>query len=247
MTLEPTKQCIDPTLSPYHCNSMGDHTPRRKASIASSASSGATIKPTNRQNSGSNGFFARFRSSSQSRSADGNDSPDGEEDGWGTEAGPSDYYRRSPSPTPPPPGWRTASSEVYVDSEEEEQRAWEGPYDSWNPNWRDEQSDAPTSDADADESMTLDKDMEEYQKRLRDVLNGSREETPEPSGNIDGSEGTQDNGAGRLLEDTGIGEEEFGVSSPVSSPPSTPQKTARQVSYIRKSFAVPCHWVAPDE
>ena len=214
---------------------MGDHTPRRKASIASSASSGATIKPTNRQNSGSNGFFARFRSASQSRSADGDD-VDGEGNGWEPEAGPSDYYRRSPSPPPPPLGWRTASTEVYTDSEEEEQRAWEGPYDSWNPNWRDEQSDAPTPDGEADESMSL--DMEEYQKRLRDVLNGSRVDTPEPAGDVDDSEGTQDNGVERLIEKTGIGEEEFGISTPSSSPPSTPQKTARQVSYIRKSSSV---------
>jgi hypothetical protein len=215
---------------------MGDHTPRRKASIASSASSGATIKPTNRQNSGSNGFFARFRSSSQSRSTDGYDDIDGEGNGWEPEAGPSDYYRRSPSPPPPPPGWRTASTEVYVDSEEEEQRAWEAPYDSWNPNWRDEQSDAPTPDADADESMSL--DVEEYQKRLRDVLKGSRVDTPEQADDVDGSEGIQDNGVERVLEKTGIGEEEFGVSSPSSSPPSTPRKTARQVSYIRKSTSV---------
>jgi hypothetical protein len=215
---------------------MGDHTPRRKASIASSASSGATIKPTNPQNSGSNGFFARFRSSSQSRSTDGYDDIDGEGNGWEPEAGPSDYYRRSPSPPPPPPGWRSASTEVYVDSEEEEQRAWEGPYDSWNPNWREEESDAPTPDANADDSMSL--DVEEYQKRLRDVLNGSRMDTPEQAEDVDGSERIQDNGVERVLDKTGIGEEEFGVPSPSSSPPSTPQKAARQVSYIRKSSAV---------
>ena len=83
-------------------------------------------------------------------------------------------------------------------------------------------------------------DMEEYQKRLRDVLNGSRVDTPEPAGDVDDSEGTQDNGVERLIEKTGIGEEEFGISTPSSSPPSTPQKTARQVSYIRK-LSVSCH------
>lgn len=211
---------------------MGDHTPRRKASNASSASSGATIKPSNRQNSGNNGFFARFRSSSQSRTNEYDDG-DEEENGWGPEAGPSDYYRRSPSPPPPPPGWRTASTEVYEDSEEEEQRAWEGPYDSWNPNWQDEQSDAPTPEA--DESMSV--DMEEYQKRLRDVLNGTRVDTPEPVGDIDGTEGIEDDGVERLLEKTGIGEEEFGMATASSSPPSTPQKNPRQVSYIRRSSA----------
>jgi hypothetical protein len=197
---------------------MGDHTPRRKASIASSASSGATIKPTNRQNSGNNGFFARFRSSSQSRSSEWDDSDQ--------EAGPSDYYRRSPSPPPPPLGWRTASSEVGLDDGDEEQRAWDGPYDSWNPNWEDSQADPPTPDA--DESISV--DMMEYQKRLRDVMNGSRADTPGEDEEIDGVE---DNGLERLLEKTGIGEEEFGVSSPSTSPPSTPQKSLRQVSYIR--------------
>jgi len=207
---------------------MGDHTPRRKASIASSASSGATIKPTNRQNSAGNGFFARFRSSSQSRSDwDGNDAdPD---------AGPSDYYRRSPSPPPPPVGWRTASSEF---EDEDEHADWDGPHDSYNPNWNDS-PDGPTPDA--DESMSV--DVEEYQKRIRDVLNGSRVETPQLEDTND-AEDVEDNGVERLLEKTGIGEEEFGVASPISSPPSTPQKNPRQVSYIRKSSAtrslIPC-------
>jgi hypothetical protein len=79
--------------------------------------------------------------------------------------------------------------------------------------------------------------MEEYQKRLRDVLNSTRPDTPEQASMIDGSESVDDHGIERLLEKTGIGEEEFGLSTPSSSPPSTPQKGTRQVSYIRKYSA----------
>lgn len=201
---------------------MGDRTPRRKASIASSASSGATIKPSNSQISGSNGgFFARFRSSSQSRSGDGYGSGDGEDSD--PEAGPSDYYRRSPSPL----GWATPSNDVEGEGEAD----WSGPQDRQKPDWEDSQSEAPTPDA--DDSISV--DMMQYQKRLRDVLEGTRADTSEEMDGDIGSEGAEgDVGEiGGLLEKVGIGEEEFGGPSPSSTAPSTPQKNPRQVSYIR--------------
>jgi hypothetical protein len=204
---------------------MGDRTPRRKASIASSASSGATIKPSNRQNSGSGsngGFFARFRSSSQSRSDEDEDGDEG--NGTDSEAGPSDYYRRSPSPSVnwgPEKDESSGSAAEMKDSYED------------HSGWGDSVSDAPTPDA--DDSMSM--DMLQYQRRLRDVLNGAREDTPEQiEGDVDEyPEHIEEDEVGdRLLDNTGIGEEEFGMPSPRSSPPSTPLKDSRRVSYIRE-------------
>jgi hypothetical protein len=81
-------------------------------------------------------------------------------------------------------------------------------------------------------------DLREYKKRLRDVLSGRGEDSPEHmNGDAVGSEGAEGDVGGieGLLEKTGIGEEEFGGPSPKSTAPSTPQKNPRQVSYIRES------------
>lgn len=210
--------------------------PQRKHSSASSASSGRTIKPSSRQASGANGgFFGRFRNTSQPRSySDGEDDDDDDEDDDRTEpkAGPSDYYRRSPSPPSPPHGWRTASSDVNGEVGE-----MDGPRDEWKSAdvWAD--SDLPTPDngdgAEGDVSVGL--DSVEYEKRIREVLNGIHRPEPET---VDEDLGNEEGiGVESMLEKTGIGEEEFGVQSPRSSAPSTPSLAPRQLSYIRESIS----------
>lgn len=215
---------------------MEEHIPRRKASSASSASSGRTIKPSSRQGSATNGgFFARFRSSSQSRSENG-EGDDGQalDRRDESEAGPSDYYRRSPSPQSPPPGWRTASSEVGDDDD----MRMDGPRDEWNDRdvWADSEPDTPLENGDDEEmegDASMSADAVEYQKRIRAVLKGSRSSRAEEGEEegigvepISEKDGTDE-------VEIGMGEEEFGMQSPRSSAPSTPSKMPRQVSYIR--------------
>ena len=215
---------------------MEENIPRRKYSSASSASSGRTVKPSSRQVSATNGgFFARFRSSSQSSpdgDGDGNDDNGGEEIGAESEAGPSDYYRRSPSPQSPPQGWRTASSEVG----DPDDMNMDGPRDEWTSTdvWADSDPSTPLDGEEPDESMTV--DAVEYENRIRAVLNGSR--TPREDSEDGNEEGI---GVQPMLDkadtgvlETGIGEEEFGMQSPRSSAPSTPSPMPRQVSYIRE-------------
>ena len=219
---------------------MEDRIPTRKSSSASSASSGRTIKPSSRQASTNGGFFARFRSASpQRRSEDGHDNgddTDGLDGDSETEAGPSDYYRRSPSPQSPPSGWRTASSDIG----DHDDMNMDGPRDEWTAAnvWVDSDPGTPRNGPAAeevedeevmegDDSMSV--DMIEYQKRIRQVLNGSRSPRQD-------SEETEEEGIGVEpgVELSGNGEEEFGMQSPRSSAPSTPSKMPRQISYIRQ-------------
>jgi hypothetical protein len=235
---------LDPTLAAalQATGSMGEHIPRRKASNASSSSSGTTIKASSRQASGSNGgFFARFRSSSQSRSQDG-DSDDGEthdETMVDPEAGPSDYYMRSPSPSSSPKGWGSPSAQ------HEEEEGLSGPPDrqGWAEGSGHEDVWANSGERIPDADDSMDMDMLEYQKRIQAVLTGGQERAgtgdAESIGAVDaGSDRVDGIGSDGVLEKTGIGEEEFGAASPRSSPPSTPLQNQRQLSYIRECDTV---------
>lgn len=206
---------------------MGEHTPRRKASSASSASSGRTIKPSHSQTSnGNGGFFARFRGNGTRSHSDD------EDDDEGPEAGPSDYYRRSPSPTGSQDGWRPTPDGDGAQEMEAGRNHWTKA-EVW------EDSEVPTPDGDGpDASMSFDADQ--YQKRIREILSNSHPPPLQPEAKAeleDTEDGSQADGSTEVdgvLEKTGIGEEEFGEQSPRSSAPSTPSQTPRQLSYIRK-------------
>jgi hypothetical protein len=108
-----------------------------------------------------------------------------------------------------------------------------GNVDEHHAPWADSGDQTP----DADESMDV--DMVEYEKRLKEVLagGGTGEVHDGDDNEYEGGVGmarTDTSGLDSLMEKTGIGEEEFGVPSPRSSPPSTPIQNQRQLSYIRE-------------
>lgn len=100
---------------------------RQNSAISAASSGGKTARPTSssgkpRRGSVSNGgIFARLRGTTPTGSSfeisNGRETP--------TEAGPSDWYRRSPSPDGVPSTWRTASPDVGRYEFEE------GPSDIW--------------------------------------------------------------------------------------------------------------------
>lgn len=144
--------------------------PHRQNSAASAASSsGKTVRPNSassarhRSTSNSNGgIFARLRGSSPTPVIN---TPRDEEGEYG-EAGPSDWYRRSPSPPAQtlPPAWRQASPNVARFELDE------GPSDVWA-------SDSPArSDSRVDSPVN---DEKEFYKRLA-VLPDRQDEVDEP-------------------------------------------------------------------
>lgn len=113
----------------------------------------------------------------------------------------------------------------------------EGPRDEWRATdvWAESDISTPQdTEEDQDEEYSMSVDAVEYQKRIREVLNGTQ--TPRQ-----GPDEVEEEGIGvePMLEKMGIGEEEFGIQSPRSSVPSTPTKTPRQLSYIREC-CIPC-------
>lgn len=101
--------------------------PRRQDSaLSTTSSSGKTVRPSSaagknpRSSSSTGGLFARLRGAA----SNGHISPHGDVDSP-TEAGPSDWYRRSPSPEELPSTWRqpSANSGRYEFDE--------GPSDVW--------------------------------------------------------------------------------------------------------------------
>lgn len=74
----------------------------------------------------------------------------------------------------------------------------------------------------------------EYEKRIRDVLNGARSPSDDQEDGTETENVVEGAQAEDELEKTGIGEEEFGMQSPRSLAPSTPSLAPRQLSYIRK-------------
>ena len=244
--------CIFVTGSPSHMDdeSFQPSRPERQNSTVSSASSGGrTVRAASDKgrrpssasqpviDAGSN-LFARWtgrgkneddESSNNPRPAPSSGGPLGESD---PEAGPSDYWRRPPSPTgsvaTPPTGWKDSIQTPWSDDPED------GPADVWSayPTSPDVHSfptprlnpSAATPDADQDE--------DEYHRRLRDVFQ-NRPLATVVSGD-DAAEDWDDSASGRVSSPSrqrgydaefrnvmgrydekedlpGVGEEEFGT------------------------------------
>lgn len=162
--------------------------PRRQNSTLSSTSSGGrTIRassttPGRRRSSASTthpppGFFARLTGKSHAQTSDADPSDDDDEVGARNEvgegeAGPSDYWRRTPSPVSPPAAWREASTEAWPEDLED------GNYDVWMVTDRQDAGVTPWDSVETDspglEAQRVDE--REYEKRMRDIMR-----SPSPS------------------------------------------------------------------